>query len=175
MKASIFAIAADAIADHLDDLTRILADSVDAGASIGFLAPLDHAVARQFWQSTIFADVAAGRRLLFGASYDGRLVGTVQLICAMPANQPHRCEVAKMIVHPAARRLGIGRALIDHALAVAQDIGKKLVTLDTRSGDLAEPIYASAGFQTAGIIPDYALDSDGRALHATTLMYRHLP
>ena len=79
-----------------------------------------------------------------------------------------------MIVHPRARRLGIGRALMLRALERAEELGKTLVTLDTRTGDAAEPLYASVGFETAGIIPDYAWNPDGGATHATTYMFRRL-
>ena len=104
----------------------------------------------------------------------GDLVGTVQLITAMPPNQPHRCEIAKMIVHPRARRLGIGRSLMNRALHRARELGKTLVTLDTRTGDVAEPLYASVGFEVAGVIPDFAWDPDGKARHATTYMFRRI-
>jgi GNAT superfamily N-acetyltransferase len=79
-----------------------------------------------------------------------------------------------MIVHPRARRLGIGRLLMNGALDRAHELGKTLVTLDTRTGDVAEPLHASVGFEVAGIIPDYAWDPDGNAKHATTYMFRRL-
>ena len=108
------------------------------------------------------------------ASVVCEIVGTVQLLTVMPPNQPHRCEIAKMIVHPQARRLGIGRALMNEALDRARELGKTLVTLDTRTGDAAEPLYASVGFEVAGVIPDFAWDPDGKALHATTYMFRRI-
>jgi len=79
-----------------------------------------------------------------------------------------------MIVHPRARKLGIGRALMNRALDRARELGKTLATLDTRTGDVAEPLYASVGFEVAGVIPDYAWDPDGKAKHATTYMFRRL-
>ncbi|WP_197026679.1 hypothetical protein [Caulobacter sp. UNC358MFTsu5.1] len=60
------------------------------------------------------------------------------------------------------------------ALARARSLGKTLVTLVTRTGDAAEPLYASVGFEVAGIIPDFAWDPDGAARHATTYMYRRM-
>ena len=98
----------------------------------------------------------------------------MQLVLSMPPNQPHRAEIAKMIVHPAARRLGLGRALMEAALDAAKSRGKTLVTLDTRTGDTAEPLYRSVGFEVAGVIPDFAWDPDGRAMHGTTYMYRRI-
>ncbi len=159
---------------HLAGLARVLADSVNDGAAISFMSPLTPDVAALFWLNDVRPEVASGRRVLFGALRGGELVGTVQLITAMPPNQPHRCEIAKMMVAPSARRLGLGRALMMAALERARTLGKTLVTLDTRTGDRAEPLYASVGFKTAGIIPDFAFDPDGKAKHATTYMYHRL-
>jgi len=157
---------------RLDALADILAQSVADGAAISFMAPLPHGDAARFWAQDVKPEVNAGRRVLFGAVQGGDLVGTVQLIIAMPRNQPHRCEIAKMIVHPRARRLGIGRALMTRALDHARTLGKTLVTLDTRTGDVAELLYQSLGFEVAGVIPDFAWDPDGKAKHATTYMFR---
>lgn len=167
-------IEAGSVEGHVAALSRILVDSVADGAAISFMAPLSEADAARFWRDDVGREVAAGRRALSAARLKGEIVGTVQLVTGMPPNQPHRCEVAKMIVHPGARRLGIGRALMKHALWHAEAIGKTLVTLDTRTGDAAEPLYASVGFQVAGVIPDFAWDADGRARHGTTYMFRRL-
>lgn len=156
---------------RVEALSAILSESVNAGAAIGFMAPLSPSDAAAFWLEDVLPQVAQGKRHLFAAEQAGEIVGTVQLITATPQNQPHRCDVAKMIVHPSARRLGIGRRLMTHAIARAGTLGRTLITLDTRTGDAAEPLYRSLGFQVAGTIPDYAFDADGKALHATTYMY----
>ena len=174
MQTQIVELDGPALRGRLDALTRILADSVADGAAVSFMAPLSDEDAALFWSRDVEPEVAAGRRVLFAAEREGTCVGTVQLLIAMPPNQPHRCEVAKMIVHPRARRIGIGRALMQRALDHARALGKTLVTLDTRTGDKAEPFYASVGFETAGVIPDFAWDPDGGARHATTYMFRRI-
>ncbi len=174
MNAQIIELDAPAIEKSAEALSRILADSVGDGAAISFMAPLRYEDAARFWVRDVLPEVAAKRRVLFGAERDGEIVGTVQLITAMPPNQPHRCEIAKMIVHPRARRLGIGRSLMNRAIDRAKELGKTLITLDTRTGDRAEPLYASVGFEVAGVIPDFAWDPDGKARHATTYMYRRV-
>lgn len=174
METHIIELDGPAIAARLDALSDILVQSVAEGAAISFMAPLSQGDAARFWARDVQSEVIAGRRLLFGAEHDGAFVGTVQLITAMPPNQPHRCEIAKMIVHPRARRLGIGRALMTCALDRARALGKMLVTLDTRTGDVAEPLYKSVGFEVAGVIPGFAWDPDGKARHATTYMFRPL-
>jgi ribosomal protein S18 acetylase RimI-like enzyme len=174
MPHDILTLEADTLHDHAKALCRILIDSVAAGAAISFMAPLSADDAAAFWLHDVAPKLRAKHRQLYAARQQGQIVGTVQLLTAMPPNQPHRCEIAKMIVHPDARRLGFGRALMTHALVQAAAMGKSLVTLDTRTGDAAEPLYTAMGFQVAGIIPDYAYDPDGNARHATTLMFRYL-
>ncbi|MBO9445942.1 GNAT family N-acetyltransferase [Ruegeria sp. R14_0] len=162
------------IDENLTDLCRVLVDSVADGAAISFMMPLDQETAARFWADDVKPAVEKGERHLFGAFAKGRLIGTVQLLLSMPPNQPHRAEISKMIVHPMARRQGLGKALMSEALAAAQDEGKTLVTLDTRTGDVSESLYKSVGFEPAGIIPDFAFDPDGQSRHATTYMYRYL-
>ena len=174
METEIVELDAHAVEKRIGALVRILCDSVDGGAAISFMAPLSHKDATRFWSADVLPEVAAGRRVVFGAERAGELVGTVQLLTAMPPNQPHRCEIAKMIVHPSSRRLGIGRALINRAIDRARELGKELITLDTRTGDVAEPLYASVGFEVAGIIPNFAWDPDKQARHATTYMFRQI-
>jgi len=102
-------------------------------------------------------------------------VGTVQLDCDTPANQPHRAEVRKLLVHPRARRAGIARQLMVAIEASARERGRTLLTLDTRSGDHAEPLYLGMGYVVAGRIPGYARASDADRLDATTIMYKEVP
>ena len=162
------------IDSNLDDLSRMLVDSVADGAAISFMAPLDQAAADRFWVEDVKPAVEKGERHLFGAFVGGRLIGTVQLLVSMPPNQPHRSEISKMIVHPDERRRGLGKALMSEALKSAMEAGKTLVTLDTRTGDVSEALYKSVGFEKAGVIPDFAYDPDGNARHSTTYMYRRL-
>jgi len=162
-----------ALERHRADLAALLIDTVADGAAVGFMHPLAPGRADAFWRG-VGAEAAAGDRLVLAALEEGRPLGTVQLVLALPENQPHRCEIAKMMVAPRARRRGLGRALMAAALEAARAAGRELVTLDTRSGDPSQALYAAMGFSRAGEIPGYALDPDGRARHGTTLMYRAL-
>lgn len=171
---SIHSLAAEELDAHAGALAEIMAQTVGDGAAIGFMQPFSKADGLAFFTEQVFPEVRAGRRRLLTARLGDETVGTVQLIIALPPNQPHRCEVAKMMVSPKARRKGIGRALMQALDAEARDAGKTLVTLDTKTGDKAEPLYRSAGFRTAGVIPGYALDPNGKAQHATTYMYKAL-
>ncbi|PZW38531.1 acetyltransferase (GNAT) family protein [Humitalea rosea] len=153
-------------------LSEILIATVADGASVSFLPPLAVETARAFWRR-IAGDVAAGTRLLLAAWLDGALVGTVQVNCGTPQNQPHRADLEKLLVDPAARRRGVGRALVARAEQAARGVGRRLLTLDTRAGEAAEPLYRAMGWQEAGRIPDYALSADGTP-HETVLFYKRL-
>lgn len=157
----------------LADLAAILHACVHDGASVGFILPHDLAEAQEFWR-TLQAEVAQGARRIFVAQEAGHAIAVVTLITAMPANQPHRGEVSKLLVHPAHRRKGLARLLMQHLEQSARSIGKRLLTLDTRTGDSAQPLYTSLGFQTAGVIPGYCLDIDGETADSTTYMYKCL-
>lgn len=171
---SIHSLSPDEMGAEAEALARIMADTVETGAAIGYMQPFSVVDGLAFFTDQVFPEIRAGRRLLLVARLDGETVGSVQLIIALPPNQPHRCEVAKMMVAPTARRKGIGAALMQALDAEARGAGKSLITLDTRTGDAAEPLYRAAGFEAAGVIPGFALDPDGTALHATTFMYKAL-
>ncbi len=159
---------------HLAELCAILIDSVAGGAAISFMAPLNIAEAKAFWEKDVKSGVETGHKKLFGAFVGEDLIGTVQVVLAMPPNQRHRAEISKMIVHPRGRRRGVGTALMHAALDAAKKADKTLITLDTRTGDVSEALYRSVGFKEAGVIPDFAYDPDGSRRHATTYMYRYL-
>ena len=151
---------------QLDGLAAVLADCVAGGASVSYMAPFSHEQARnafEFWA----AQVEQGDRLVLAAFADGDLVGTVQVILALPPNQPHRAEIAKLLVHRSARRRGVAQLLMEHAESEARAEGKTLLVLDTVTGDPAERLYQRLGWTTVGVIPGYALYPDGRPCDTT--------
>ncbi len=112
----------------------VLLDCVEGGASIGFMHPLPRAKALAFWQKA-FESAARGERIVLVADdSDGSIVGTVQVVTAMPDNQPHRADVAKMRVHRRARHRGLGEALMRAAEDAAREACKTLLVLDTVTG-----------------------------------------
>jgi GNAT superfamily N-acetyltransferase len=159
--------------DHeVHGLCDVLIDCVEGGASVSFMLPMSRAKAEAFWRGT-FASAERGERIVLVAQdATGAIVGTVQVVWAQPENQPHRGDLAKMLVHRRARRRGIGAALLAAAERSALDAGKTLLVLDTASDD-AERLYARQGWQRCGIIPDYALLPDGRPC-ATTYFFKSL-
>jgi GNAT superfamily N-acetyltransferase len=117
--------------------------------------------------------MAQGERVVLAARDGaGTVSGTVQVILSQPENQPHRGDLAKMLVHRRARRQGLGEALMRAAEVQAQRAGKTLLVLDTAS-DAAGRLYARAGWVECGRIPGYALLPTGEPC-ATTVFYRQL-
>jgi GNAT superfamily N-acetyltransferase len=147
-------------------------DCVAGGASIGFMAPCTRGRAEAFWRR-VADEVAAEHRILLIAEDADGICGTVQLVCDLPENQPHRADVAKMQVHRRARRQGIGAALMRAAESTARDIGKALLLLDTVTGSDAERLYLRLGWLRVGDVPRYALFPGGGYCD-TTFLYRDL-
>jgi len=157
---------------YVEELADLMVDTVDGGASIGFLAPLDRAAALAWWKERA-AGVAAGHLALWIARGDDRTLGTVSLVLPDKPNSRHRAELVKLMVHRDARGRGLGRGLLATAEQAAADAGITLLHLDTETDSPAERLYASAGWTRVGVIPDYAADPGG-VLRGTTLYYKHL-
>jgi GNAT superfamily N-acetyltransferase len=156
----------------LDGLSEVLVDCVEQGASVSFMSPFDLAQAYAYWQG-LAASVSAGDRLLWLAhDGEGRALGTVQVVLVQPPNQPHRGDVAKLLVSSAARNRGVGNALMEVAEVGARQAGKSLLVLDTGSAE-AERLYRRRGWVHVGEIPDYALWPQG-GYCATQVFYKRL-
>jgi GNAT superfamily N-acetyltransferase len=155
-------------------LSHLLIACVDAGASVSFMHPLSEERALAFWRGVADGVARHERVLLVAEDGDAQLVGTVQIVLALPENQPHRGDVAKLLVHPRARRQGIAAALMGGVDRQARAEGRSLLVLDTVTGGDAERLYARAGWQRCGVIPDFALFPRG-GLCSTTVFYKPLP
>ncbi|HEY4245730.1 MAG TPA: GNAT family N-acetyltransferase [Lacunisphaera sp.] len=158
---------------EIQGLSDVLFDCVEGGASVSFMLPFSRAKAEAFWRG-VAESVARGERLVYVAENDaGTIVGTATVILNLPENQPHRAEVAKMLVHRNARRMGLGAALLAAAERGAIDAGKTLLVLDTVSDSDGHRLYARQGWQRCGEISDFALWPDGR-LCAATIFFKSL-
>ncbi len=157
----------------VEALADVLLDCVEGGASVSFMWPLPREQAVAFWAG-VAEGVQRGERVLVVAEDEaGRIVGTAQLIVAQPDNQPHRADVAKMLVHRRARRRGLAQRLLTAVEAAAREAGKTVLVLDTVTGGDAERLYARGGWQVVGMIPNYALMPDGQPC-STTYFHKQL-
>ena len=154
-------------------LIALLQDAVESGASIGFLPTLARDEAEAYWHGVIDA-IRDGSRVLLLAHEEDTLVGSAQLDLCTKANDLHRAEVSKVMVHSAHRRKGIGHALMLALDDAARVHNRTTLVLDTRAGDPSERLYQSLGWVRVGEIPRYARSADG-TLHTTALYFELLP
>ena len=156
----------------LRDLAQLLVDAVESGAAVSFLAPLTLERAEDWWRETISASHAGSIFLV--ARDDAGIAGSVQLHPAWAPNQPHRADIAKLLVHSRRRRTGLGTRLMHSIEDAAQRAGFSLLTLDAKRGAAAEQLYRRIGWSVVGTIPRYALDPDGATAHDTVVFYKEL-
>jgi ribosomal protein S18 acetylase RimI-like enzyme len=155
-------------------LARMLHATVHAGASINFLLPFTVDDAAAFWREKVLPSALAGERRVLIVRMDGTVAGTVQLVLATPPNQQHRTEIVKLLVDPDYRHRGIARALMVAAEDQARLAGRTLITLDTRTGDTAEPLYLALGYVLVGVIPRYSRHPHTPALEGASFLYKEL-
>lgn len=152
-------------------LAELLAETVNAGGVVSFLAPLSVERAEAWWRDAL---ERAHRGAIFLVAREGRkIVGTVQMHPAWAPNQPHRGDIAKLMVHRQGRRGGLGRQLMQRVEEEARRAGIRLLTLDTRAGDAAEHLYRNLGWTAVGTIPRFGLNNDG-TMHDAVVFYKEL-
>jgi GNAT superfamily N-acetyltransferase len=155
----------------LRGLAQLLVDAVESGAAVSFLPPLALERAEDWWRQTISE---SHPRAIFLVARDGEgIAGSVQLHPAWAPNQPHRADIAKLLVHRRSRRSGLGTQLMQAIEDAARRARFSLLTLDTKRGDAAEHLYRRLGWIPAGTIPGYALNPDGTP-HDTVIFYKDL-
>ncbi|MEZ5402048.1 MAG: GNAT family N-acetyltransferase [Bryobacteraceae bacterium] len=155
-------------------LGRVLLACVHGGASVSFVLPLSDEEARGYWAGSVSPAVRAGTKRVLLAEAAGQVEGCVVLGLDTPPNQRHRAEVMKLLVHPESRRHGIARTLMAAVEEMARACGRTLLTLDTRTGDAAERLYLSMGYQLAGVIPRFARGPHTPALDGTSIFFKEL-
>lgn len=170
---SLYPLSADDILSRIDELCDVLENCVQGGASVSFMLPFGREKSQAFWLN-VAQSVKRGERMLLVDELEGEgIVGTVQLILDQPENQPHRADVAKLLVHDRARRKGVAGRLMNALETAARDNGKSVLVLDTSTGSGAETFYVNAGWEKVGEIPRYALMPDGE-MTSTSVFYKFL-
>lgn len=154
-------------------LVEVLIDCVEGGASVSFMLPITTEKAQAFWRKSLDSANRGERTVLVAESADGSIIGTVSILYELPENQPHRADVAKMLVSRRARRRGIAAALLIAAESEAMAAEKTLLVLDTVTSGDAERLYERCGWQRCGVIPNYALFPAG-GYCATTVFYKQI-
>ena len=153
-------------------LADLLVETVAAGGSVSFMHPLSHDTAHEFWRKSLGA-AARGERAVLGAWEGEALVGTVTLLLDFPPNQPHRAEIAKLMIGRAHRGKGLATWLMQMAEKLAVERGRTLLVLDTASEEGAAGLYEKLGFTLTGEIPDFALKPHG-GLTGTLIYWKRI-
>ena len=95
----------------------------------------------------------------FSVRADGELLG----IGAVKELDAEHFELKSMHTAATARRRGVGRALVDHLVAVAAARGARRVSLETGTAPAFEParsLYAAMGFVPCGPFGEYTETPD---------------
>jgi len=154
-------------------LTDLLADSVNQGASLGFIAPIEGHEAHRYWLS-LLPTLEDKSRLLLAAYREHRIIGTVQLHLAGSPNSHHRAEVQKLFVATRLRGQGVGRSLLLGIHEEARRRGRTLMLLHTRVGNPAEQLYRGLGYREVGVVTGYTVGAKGERYDSLN-MYLELP
>lgn len=155
----------------LADLAQLLVDAVQSGAAVSFVSPLTFEAADAWWRQSMSA---SHPRAVYLVARDAEgVAGTVQLHPAWAPNQPHRAEIAKLLVHQRKRRTGLGTRLMAAIEDAALSAGFGLLTLDAKRGVAADHLYRRIGWIPVGTIPRYAVDPDGTP-HDAVIFYKEL-
>ncbi len=166
-------VTASELESSLPHFIELLTDSVESGASVGYILPLDRNHVEDFWRNVIH-EMAAGTRVVLAALDGDEVAGAVHLAFAMRPNSMHRAEVQKLLVHTRHRGKGIAKRLMSAAEAEALTHGRTLLILDTKLGDAAEGLYEKLGYVRVGEIPKYVRSTRGDGWDATVVFYKHL-
>lgn len=156
-----------------DQLVELLFDCVEGGASVNFVQPMTREKSERWWQGALLSH-ARGERLILVAETAGRIDGSVQLIPAGQENQPHRADIAKLLVHRRARRQGLATALMQAVETEAKRLGRPLLTLDTETGSPAEDLYRRLGWTLFGQVPAYATAASGTHRQTCSFFFKSL-
>lgn len=172
MSISFRPITATSLESHVPSLARTLVETVNSGAPLGFMPPIDEEIARDYWLSLI-PELRAGSRLLVAAFSDAELIGSGQLALSQRRNSPHRAEIQKLFVAVGARGKGIGKSLMEALHHLAREHGRSLILLNTRHGEPPERFYRELGYREVGVIPGWTIGPAGERYDHITL-YREL-
>jgi len=163
---------AEQAATSVPRLAEILIDAVASGAGVSFLHPLSQDDAEQFWRDQLPGVVAGKTFILICKDSLRQIMGVVMLHKAWAPNQPHRGDVAKLLVHRDFRRLGVGSALMLEMEKLAQKIGLRMINFDAVAGGAPDRLYRTLGYHVVGTIPGYAFSGQDNKLDDVVFFYK---
>jgi ribosomal protein S18 acetylase RimI-like enzyme len=144
-----------------EQLANMLTETVANGGTLNFMHPLAKSAALSFWEKA-FRLVASGDRVILGALDGSRVVGTLSILLDCGDNQPHRCEIGKIMTSLSHRGQGIGSQLVAEAESAARARRRSLMVVTTATGGTAYSLYERMGFTHADTIPNFGSDPHGK-------------
>lgn len=152
--------------DAPDDLRkavhRLLHDVVGTGGAVGYLTPPSRAETDS-WLDDVLADVRAGDGAIVLATVDGVVQAMGTWLREKPAVFRHSAVVGKVMAHPEARGLGLGRRVVEALVEHAKAAGIELLTLGVRGNNHGTiQLYEELGFQEWGRLPNRIEVGDDR-------------
>jgi ribosomal protein S18 acetylase RimI-like enzyme len=148
---------------HADAYRALMLDA-HARCPDAFTSSVDEraALPLAWWEKRLAEDPQAPEFVL-GAFAAGRLAGVAGLAFATRAKLRHKARLFGMVVEPGSQRRGLGRALVDAAIAAACSRGGvRVLQLTVTQGNVAaEALYARCGFRSFGVEPLAVAAGDG--------------
>jgi len=123
------------------------------------LVPLHAACFEDAWDLEALATLLAmpGAFALLGETRPGGAIGFIMIRAVSD-----EAEIISFGIHPALRRRGFGRRLLNAALAAAADLGVRHVFLEVAADNsVARDLYLQEGFNKVGERPKYYHKADG--------------
>jgi len=135
-------------------IRRATADDLDAIMAIETSVFVSDAWSRDLMRS----ELTAPHSFYLVAELDGAVVGYSGLRAVASAQD---ADIQTIAVTPAARRLGLGRALMNEMIAEATRLGAREIFLEVRADNPnAQRLYSTLGFEPLGVRPHYYQPDD---------------
>ncbi|ANH66468.1 GNAT family N-acetyltransferase [Mitsuaria sp. 7] len=146
--------------DQIDDrvaaeLIGLINSTVSDGGTLGYEQVLTPHQEVQFIAG-LRVGIASGRTHLLLGRVDGRPAFMALLHLNGMANCRHRAELAKGVVHPDFRGLHLVPLAFREIARLAERLDVEQLVLDVRENTRAHRLWQFFGFETYGVLEDYA-------------------
>lgn len=146
----------------IGEVHRVVSAVVELGGAVGWLQTPTRAGIGQWlgeWQGA----VTTGRAGLALCQVNGKIQAVGGWQAGREGPMGHVVELTKIMVHPDARGLGLGRMVVEALIERADSFGAELLTLGVRGNNHgAQALYDSCGFKTWGVLPNGVAVGDHR-------------
>ncbi|MEV6525595.1 GNAT family N-acetyltransferase [Longispora sp. NPDC051575] len=136
------------------EIHRVIAAVVDVGGAVGFLATPDRAEV-DAWIDSLLGGIAGGRAGMVLCRVDGRVEALGSWARGAPGPQGHTALLSRIMAHPSARGLGLGRRVVTSLVDAVAAVGVEVALLSVRGNNHgAVALYEDCGFTVYGVVPN---------------------